>query len=341
MKNIKTLDSYFEGFGEYAELLKSFRFEEQECELCGSEDFTRIRDYSDAGSEVYVEMPINACNRCGYVQQAWKSSDNFYKLFYNKIYVEQQRRSEKNKEVKLIDGNKKVLDGVENAKIRAKNLFKYLTTHFPIYENSQRTYRLLDVGCGVGGFLEYFRELGWEVEGNDPDPTACAAAKEFLNLDIKCIEGEQMQLDKKYDLIVIIGSLEHCRDPKKILSLCHKALADDGVIIIEGRYFPISKSTAYLNFNHHRFLRSKQLQLMLLKNGFIPRISTTYPVCGIDVGRQGEGWCFATKNETINSLDIVEMAKQLDLYEEPQKLKDMLDEHDKNLDRNKVDSGND
>ena len=27
MKNIKTLDSYFEGFGEYAELLKSFKFE--------------------------------------------------------------------------------------------------------------------------------------------------------------------------------------------------------------------------------------------------------------------------------------------------------------------------
>ena len=80
---------------------------------------------------------------------------------------------------------------------------------------------------------------------------------------------------------------------------------------------------------------------MLLKNGFIPRISTTYPVCGIDVGRQGEGWCFATKNETISSLDIVEMAKQLDLYEKPQKLKDMLDEHDKNLDRNKVDISND
>ena len=53
-----------------------------------------------------------------------------------------------------------------------------------------------------------------------------------LNLDIKCIEGEQMKLDKKYDLIVIIGSLEHCRD-QKILSLCHKALADDGVIIMK------------------------------------------------------------------------------------------------------------
>ena len=51
MNNIKTLDSYFEGFGEYAELLKSFKFEEQECELCGSKDFTRIRDY-DAGSSL-------------------------------------------------------------------------------------------------------------------------------------------------------------------------------------------------------------------------------------------------------------------------------------------------
>lgn len=332
MKNIQSLSNYFDGFGEHASLLQSFEFKEQECELCGSSDFTRIREYSDAGSQVYVEMPINACNKCGYVQQALKSSEDFYKLFYNKIYVEQQRRSEKNKEVKFIDGNKKIFEGVQNTRVRAKNLYNYLKTYFPKFGNNNQRYRLLDVGCGVGGFLDYFRELGWEVEGNDPDPTACEAAKEYLDLHVECIEGEQMKINNEYDLIIIIGSLEHCRDPKKILNLCHKSLASDGVIVIEGRYFPISYSTAYLNFNHHRFLRSKQLQLLLWSNGFIPRISTTFPVCGVNVGRLGEGWCFATKSEVINNWDVIQIAKQLDLYEHPNELKAMLDEHDKKLD---------
>ena len=56
MENILSLNNYFEGFGEYADILKNFKFKEQECELCGSNDFTTIRDYSDAGSKIYVKM---------------------------------------------------------------------------------------------------------------------------------------------------------------------------------------------------------------------------------------------------------------------------------------------
>ena len=32
--------------------------------------------------------------------------------------------------------------------------------------------RLLDVGCGNGGFLLRAREMGWKAEGCDPDPQA-------------------------------------------------------------------------------------------------------------------------------------------------------------------------
>ena len=36
---------------------------------------SQIREYSDAGSKVYVKMPINGCNKCGYVQQALRSEE--------------------------------------------------------------------------------------------------------------------------------------------------------------------------------------------------------------------------------------------------------------------------
>ena len=102
-------------------------------------------------------------------------------------------------------------------------------------------------------FMKVFQDNGWSVHGNDPDPTACAAADEYLNLKVDCIPAESMDPIEECDLITIIGSLEHCKDPKKVLQKCYSSLKNTGLIIIEGRYFPIGRSTAYLNFNHHRF----------------------------------------------------------------------------------------
>ena len=60
-----------------------------------------------------------------------------------------------------------------------RNLFKYLCNYYPQFKQTNKKYRLLDVGCGVGGFLDYFKQLGWDVQGNDPDPTACQSKGVF------------------------------------------------------------------------------------------------------------------------------------------------------------------
>ena len=43
------------------------------------------------------------------------------------------------------------------------------------------------------------------------------------------------------DLITIIGSLEHCKDPKKVPTKMLFKPQNTGLIIIEGRYFPNRK----------------------------------------------------------------------------------------------------
>ena len=70
---------------------------------------------------------------------------------------------------------------------------------------------------------------------------------------------------------------------------------------------------------------------MLWSCGFIPNISTTYPVCGHDVGRKGEGWCFAKKSMIGTDLEVIELAKQLEIYENPIDLKILLDNHDEKI----------
>ena len=271
-------------------------------------------------------MPVCACGRCGYVQQGLKSSERFYELFYSTIYSIQQERSNKNKELEMVKDNKKTEDGVDNIKVRAQNLHDYLTKYFPEMRN-KKSKSLLDIGCGNGGFMHIFQRHGWNVFGNDPDPTACRAAKEYLQLDIDCIPAENMILEQKVDLIIIIGSLEHCFDPKKVLEKCHEYLNTGGLIVVDGRYFPIGRTTSYLNFNHQRFLRSKQLQILLISMGFDPIISTTYPGCGKNVV-DGEGWCIARKGIRNDDLDIEEAAHELDLYESPNDLIKLLNKHD-------------
>ena len=58
-------------------------------------------------------------------------------------------------------------------------------------------------------FFKYFKDKGFEVVGNDPDLKA-AQFGISKGLDIDIISGEKMEYDKKFGLIIIIGSLEHC-----------------------------------------------------------------------------------------------------------------------------------
>src|SRR6266850_2835442 len=47
------------------------------------------------------------------------------------------------------------------------------------------TGRVLDVGCGDGGFLNRIRQKGWAVEGIDFDQQAIRCAKEKYGLELK------------------------------------------------------------------------------------------------------------------------------------------------------------
>ena len=124
------------------------------------------------------------------------------------------------------------------------------------------------------------------VRGNDPDIKAANfAIQKGLKVDI--LQGEKWNIRKIW-LIIIIGSLEHCHNPNIILEKCWNYLDNDGIIVLEGRYYPISESFRWLNSNHHRFLTDKSAQAILIKHGFEIILSTTDPVSGENTGRMVE-----------------------------------------------------
>lgn len=105
-----------------------------------------------------------------------------------------------------------------------------LYRHLPRYRSGER---LLDVGCGNGGFLKKAQAIGWDVQGIDPDPNAVAAARE-LGIDIahgglEVFDGQS----ELFDVVTLSHVIEHVHGPEDMLRDIYRLLKPGGRIWID------------------------------------------------------------------------------------------------------------
>lgn len=93
--------------------------------------------------------------------------------------------------------------------------------------------RLLDVGCGNGGFLVLAKQAGWHVEGIDFDATAVETAK-ARGLDVR-FGGSELLNEKKeyYDVITLCHVIEHIHNPEILLRNLYASLKPDGLLWLD------------------------------------------------------------------------------------------------------------
>jgi 2-polyprenyl-3-methyl-5-hydroxy-6-metoxy-1,4-benzoquinol methylase len=92
--------------------------------------------------------------------------------------------------------------------------------------------RLLDVGCGDGYFLRVMQELGWTVQGLEPDPRAAGFARAH-GLEILEMPIERAPLDRNgFDAITMSHVIEHVPDPVAVLSDARRALKPGGILLV-------------------------------------------------------------------------------------------------------------
>ena len=92
---------------------------------------------------------------------------------------------------------------------------------------------ILDVGCGLGTFLEVAREAGWQVHGLDVSPFAANAVKEKMGIDV--FNGSLVDApwpEKSFNVITFWDSIEHADNPKQCLDKAHALLKPDGILLI-------------------------------------------------------------------------------------------------------------
>ena len=98
----------------------------------------------------------------------------------------------------------------------------------PCHQNG----RLIEIGCGNGGFIAQARSLGWQAEGIDFDPKSVEAAR-HRGLSIVCGTLEEQTLGADtYDAAVLCHVIEHVHDPLTLLRECYRILRPGSLLVI-------------------------------------------------------------------------------------------------------------
>ena len=110
--------------------------------------------------------------------------------------------------------------------------------------------RLLDIGCGTGGFLAQLRDFGWEVEGVELNPRGVRIAQQNYGLT-KVYQGILKEVcfpNEYFDVITMSHLIEHLPDPIETLRECFRILKTGGKIVI---VTPNIESLAHKFFGRH------------------------------------------------------------------------------------------
>jgi SAM-dependent methyltransferase len=116
--------------------------------------------------------------------------------------------------------------------------FQQWWTHARILiKNREQNLRLLDIGCGTGGFLKYARAKGIEVYGFDASAAQVRYAQgELANIRQAASLSEYLEsLDSpeiRFDIITLWDVLEHIRNPLEFLLSLRDVLQPDGLLYI-------------------------------------------------------------------------------------------------------------
>jgi 2-polyprenyl-3-methyl-5-hydroxy-6-metoxy-1,4-benzoquinol methylase len=136
---------------------------------------------------------------------------------------------------------------------------------------------LMEIGCGTGRLLESLQIQGMNVCGVEPGLRAADLAKGRIGEEnVLCCILADVSIEKQFDLIIMIQTLEHLEEPLVCLEKIKSMLRPQGLIFIEvpnffslrGFFSSKQQAHSYPSPNHLFVYTRRTLAALVKKTGF-------------------------------------------------------------------------
>lgn len=271
------------------------KIKKQRCNLCDSTEYTIKYNIPRYGKNIRIVK----CKKCNLIYQNPLPSTKDIVDMYDKDYFNGKGFDEG---VNYYEGlkHKKSWDYISNS--RMKNIEKFSNKG-----------KILDIGCGMGDFLDIAKKRGWNTNGLELSKYSSNIAKKRFRLNVFCGTIDEAKYDsKEFDVITMIEVIEHLENPKNTLKECNRILKDSGILVIQtgdinSLYAKIKgEKWPYILLGHLHYFSKKTLVKMLNETGF--EVIKVYN--GDEITLKSKYNCF-WKNKNLNLKNIHNYLKSL------------------------------
>ncbi len=224
------------------------------CDLCGGEDQTLllVRYRNDKILGVARSWRIVKCRNCGLIFVNPRLTPDLAAKRYETIYFSHYEDNPMGRYRGCAGG------------------FKIVKKYFPPGFKG----KILDIGCGLGYFVEYLKNNGWDAQGIEVSKYATNLAR---NKNLNIVSGDFLKAEypsNYFDCITMWDVIEHVPYPMRYIREAYKILKPGGLLSIqapniENLTFLLNKKIYPWQPSEHLFYFSaKTLKVLLDKNNF-------------------------------------------------------------------------
>ncbi len=198
------------------------------------------------------------CNNCGFVGQ--------YPLVdtsaMEKVYSETYRNDSSPDPLYLI-----------HHEMQCKKRYEYISKHIGFDKGM-----VLEIGSAAGVLLNEFKKNGFVCNGIEPTKSFAEFSVKHYLLDVKTgFFSSDSCRGKKYDLVLIVQTLEHIPEPLKILESVITILNDTGIVYVEVPNILAYDSFEWLSSPHVSSFNIYSLKYLARKAGLSIEFCETNP----------------------------------------------------------------
>jgi 2-polyprenyl-3-methyl-5-hydroxy-6-metoxy-1,4-benzoquinol methylase len=237
------------------------------CPVCGSEHINpllTVKDHSVSGEEFVIWQ----CSNCSLrFTQDVPDETSIAPYYQSPDYI-----SHSNTDKGLLN---KLYQKVRKYTLQQK---ASLIIHYTVSKGN-----LLDIGAGIGAFLNEMKNRQWKATGIEPDEGARTQAKNLFAIDLLSTSSLQNLPAKSFDAITLWHVLEHVHSLHQYVEQLKLLLKDEGKIFIAVPNYQSLDADIYRNNwaaydvpRHLYHFTPKAMEALMQKHGL--RIIATKPM---------------------------------------------------------------